>query len=262
MQISNLNEYDLYLFHQGTNCRAYQMFGAHFTQRDGKDGVRFAVWAPHAKSVSVVGDFNYWDIRVNRMTRLDDGECWELFIAGLKQGDNYKFAILPQHGKAHILKSDPYGFFAEKRPDTASKLYDLSGYEWTDDDWMKRKKRESSYNHPMLIYEVHAGSWQLSGEDWLSYRELADRLIKYVKEMNYTHIEFMPLTEHPLDSSWGYQTTGYFAVTSRYGEPNDFRYLVETAHKNGIGVIMDWVPGHFCKDSHGLREFDGVNLYE
>ncbi|MBR3498026.1 MAG: 1,4-alpha-glucan branching protein GlgB [Selenomonadaceae bacterium] len=261
MKTSNLSEYGLYLFHQGTNYRAYEMLGAHFVERDGKKGVRFAVWAPHAKSVSVVGDFNNWDNRVNRMIQLEDGETWEIFIEGLKQGDLYKYAILPPNGP-HILKDDPYGFWAEKRPQTASRIYDLEGYDWQDGEWQQFKKKHSSYTHPMLIYEVHAGSWQRKDREYLTYRELADKLIKYVVEMNYTHIEFMPLTEHPLDNSWGYQTTGYFAVTSRYGEPNDFRYLVETAHKNGIGVIMDWVPGHFCKDSHGLREFDGVNLYE
>ncbi len=262
MRTSAINEYSLYLFHQGTNYRAYEILGAHFTERDGQKGVRFSVWAPHAKSVSVVGDFNNWDNRVNRMIRLDDGETWETFITGLKSGDIYKYAIQSQFGGPHVLKDDPYGFWAEKRPNTASKLYDLENYTWTDDAWQTRKKRQSSYSHPMLIYEVHAGSWRRNGKNYLSYRELADKLIDYVKEMNYTHIEFMPLTEHPLDNSWGYQTTGYYAVTSRYGEPNDFRYLVETAHKNNIGVIMDWVPGHFCKDTHGLREFDGTNLYE
>ena len=196
------------------------------------------------------------------MIRLEDGETWETFVEGLKSGDNYKYAIRPQHGGSHILKADPYGFYAERRPNTASKLYDLDGYKWQDNDWQELKKRQTSYSHPMLIYEVHAGSWRRNDGNYLSYRELADRLIKYVKEMNYTHIEFMPLMEHPFDGSWGYQVTGYFAVTSRYGEPDDFRYLVDTAHQNGIGVIMDWVPGHFCKDSHGLREFDGVNLYE
>ena len=262
MKTSNLSEYDLYLFHQGTNYRAHEMLGAHFIERDGKTGVRFSVWAPHAKSVSVVGDFNNWDNRVNRMIQLDDGETWETFVEGLKQGDNYKYAIQSQNGGPHVLKSDPYAFWSEKRPNTASKIYKLDDYDWTDSDWQELKKRQSSYTHPMLIYEVHAGSWQHNGKDCLSYRELADKLIAYVKEMNYTHIEFMPLTEHPLDGSWGYQTTGYYSVTSRYGEPNDFRYLIETAHKNKIGVIMDWVPGHFCKDTHGLREFDGVNLYE
>ena len=261
MKTSNLNEYSLYLFHQGTNYHAYEILGAHFVERDGKKGVRFALWAPHAKSVSVVGDFNNWDNRVNRMIRLEDGETWETFIEVLKTGDIYKYAILPQDGP-HIMKDDPYGFWAEKRPNTASKLYNLENYSWRDAKWQEVKKRQSSYSHPMLIYEVHAGSWQRKDGEYLSYRELADRLIKYVVEMGYTHIEFMPLTEHPLDKSWGYQTTGYFAVTSRYGEPNDFRYLVETAHQNNIGVIMDWVPGHFCKDEQGLREFDGVNLYE
>ena len=262
MKTSNLSEYDLYLFHQGTNYHAYEMLGAHFIERDGKKGVRFAVWAPHAKSISVVGDFNNWDNRVNRMIQLNDGETWEIFIEGLKSGDNYKYAIQSQHGAPHVLKADPYGFWAEKRPNTASKLYNLDDYTWTDDDWQELKKRQSSYTHPMLIYEVHAGSWQRAGGEYLTYRDLADKLITYVKDMGYTHIEFMPLTEHPLDNSWGYQTTGYYSATSRYGEPNDLRYLIETAHKNGIGVIMDWVPGHFCKDTHGLREFDGLNLYE
>lgn len=262
MKTSNLNEYDLYLFHQGTNYRAYEMLGAHFVTRDDKNGVRFALWAPHAKEVSVVGDFNNWDNRLNKMIRLEDGETWELFIEGLKPGDTYQYAILPPHSKAHILKNDPYGFYSAKSPHNASKLYKLEDYDWADDDWQELKNRQSSYSHPMLIYEVHAGSWRRDGKNYLSYRELADRLIKYVKEMNYTHIEFMPLTEHSFDNSWGYQTTGYYAATSRYGEPNDFRYLVETAHKNNIGVIMDWVPGHFSKDTHGLREFDGANLYE
>ncbi|MBE8955502.1 MAG: 1,4-alpha-glucan branching protein GlgB [Quinella sp. 2Q5] len=262
MKTSNLSEYDLYLFHQGTNYHAYEMLGAHFIERDGKKGVRFALWAPHAKSVSVVGDFNSWDNRVNRMTRLNDGETWEIFVEGLKVGDIYKYAIQSQFGGPHVLKADPYGFWAEERPATASRLYDSQGYLWHDGDWQERTKRQTSYTHPMLIYEVHAGSWQRNGKDYLTYRELADKLIAYVKDMNYTHIEFMPLTEHPLDNSWGYQTTGYYAVTSRYGAPDDLRYLIDTAHQNGIGIIMDWVPGHFCKDTHGLREFDGTNLYE
>lgn len=263
MKTSNLGEYDLYLFHQGTNYHAYEMLGAHFVEQDGKKGVRFAVWAPHAKSISVVGDFNGWDTRVNAMLRCDDGEVWWAFIEGLKPGDLYKYAIEPQWGGPHIMKADPYGFYAEKKPDTASRLYELGNYKWSDGEWMEKKKKESSYSRPMLTYEVHAGSWKRNPEgEYLTYRELADQLISYVKEMNYTHIEFMPLCEHPFDGSWGYQITGYYAVTSRYGEPDDFRYLVDTAHKNGIGVIMDWVPGHFCKDDQGLREFDGKTLYE
>ena len=264
MKTSNIGEYDLYLFHQGTNFHTYETMGAHFIEQDGKQGVRFAVWAKNAKSVSVVGDFNQWDTRRHKMLRCSDGETWEIFIEGLKVGDIYKYAIEPQWGGPHILKADPYGFYAEKKPADASRLYKLEDYQWSDDEYMEQRRKEPSYSRPMLIYEVHAGSWKRNPEtnDYLTYRELADQLIKYVKEMNYTHIEFMPLTEHPFDGSWGYQTTGYYAVTSRYGEPNDFRYFVETAHKNGIGIIMDWVPGHFCKNDEGLRMFDGTNLYE
>ncbi|MBR4694634.1 MAG: 1,4-alpha-glucan branching enzyme, partial [Selenomonadaceae bacterium] len=268
MEISALKDFDLYLFHQGTNYHSYEMLGAHFVERDGKKGVRFALWAPHAKSVSVVGDFNNWDTRVNYMERVinDEGtwsEIWVAFIEGLHEGDIYKYAIEPQWGGPHIMKADPYGFYAEKKPETASRLYDLNHYEWKDREWQERKRHESSYSRPMLAYEVHAGSWRRNAEGgYLSYRELADQLIGYVKDMHYTHIEFMPLCEHPFDGSWGYQTTGYYAVTSRYGSPDDFRYLVDTAHANGIGIIVDWVPGHFCKDDQGLREFDGQNLYE
>ena len=268
MEISALKDFDLYLFHQGTNYHSYEMLGAHFVERDGKKGVRFALWAPHAKSVSVVGDFNNWDTRVNYMERVinDEGtwsEIWVAFIEGLHEGDIYKYAIEPQWGGPHIMKADPYGFYAEKKPETASRLYDLNHYEWKDQEWQERERQESSYSRPMLAYEVHAGSWRRNAEGgYLSYRELADQLIRYVKDMHYTHIEFMPLCEHPFDGSWGYQTTGYYAVTSRYGSPDDFRYLVDTAHANGIGIIVDWVPGHFCKDDQGLRDFDGQNLYE
>ena len=263
MKTSDLSEFDLYLFHQGTNYHAYEMLGAHFLTQDGKDGVRFAVWAPHAKSVSVVGDFNDWDTRCHPMQRIGDGEIWEAFIEGVKEGDIYKYAIEPQWGGPHIMKADPYGFYAEKTPNTASRLYDLNHYAWQDAAWQEEKKTESSYERPMLTYEVHAGSWRrtLDGE-YLSYRDLADQLVDYVKQMHYTHIEFMPLCEHPFDGSWGYQATGYYAVTSRYGTPDDFRYLVDKAHAAGIGVIMDWVPGHFCKDEQGLRHFDGMTLYE
>ena len=263
MKTSALSEFDLYLFHQGTNYHAQEMLGAHFIERDGKRGVRFTVWAPNAKSVSVVGGFNDWDANAQPMQRIRDGEIWETFVEGLGEGEIYKYAIEPQWGGPRIMKADPYGFYAEKKPQTASRTYDLNHYEWKDAAWQERKTRESSYERPMLTYEVHAGSWRrtLEGE-YLSYRDMADQLIGYVKEMHYTHIEFMPLCEHPYDGSWGYQATGYFAVTSRYGTPDDFRYLVDTAHANGIGIIMDWVPGHFCKDEQGLRHFDGRNLYE
>ena len=263
MKTSELSEFDLYLFHHGTNYHAYEMLGAHFVESDGKKGVRFAVWAPHAKSISVVGDFNEWDTRVNPMTRGRDGEIWEVFVPGIEEGAIYKYAIEPQWGGPRIMKADPYGFYAEKKPNTASRVYDLSKYEWKDGDWFEQKKKESSYERPMLTYEVHAGSWRRTKDgEYLSYRDLADQLIDYVKKMNYTHIEFMPLCEHPFDGSWGYQITGYYAVTSRFGTPDDFRYLVDKAHENGIAVIMDWVPGHFCKDEQGLRHFDGQTLYE
>ena len=263
MKTSVLSEFDLYLFHQGTNYHAQEMLGAHFVERDGKKGVRFTVWAPNAKAVSVVGEFNDWNVFIHPMNRMDDGEIWEVFVEGLGEGEIYKYAIEPQWGGPRIMKADPYGFYAEKKPQTASRTYDMNHYEWKDQAWQKRKTEESSYERPMLTYEVHAGSWRRTLEgDYLSYRELADQLISYVKDMNYTHIEFMPLCEHPYDGSWGYQATGYFAVTSRYGTPDDFRYLVDTAHQNGIGIIMDWVPGHFCKDEQGLRHFDGKNLYE
>ena len=263
MKTSTLSEFDLYLFHQGTNYHAQEMLGAHFVEQDGKKGVRFTVWAPNAKAVSVVGEFNDWNVFIHPMSRIDDGEIWEVFVEGLGEGEIYKYAIEPQWGGPRIMKADPYGFYAEKKPLTASRTYDMNHYVWGDAAWQKRKEEESSYERPMLTYEVHAGSWRrtLEGE-YLSYRELADQLIGYVKDMNYTHIEFMPLCEHPYDGSWGYQATGYFAVTSRYGTPDDFRYLVDTAHQNGIGIIMDWVPGHFCKDEQGLRHFDGKNLYE
>ena len=263
VKTSELSEFDLYLFHQGPNYHAYEMLGAHFVERDGRKGVRFAVWAPHAKSISVVGDFNEWDTRVNPMTRGRDGESWEVFIPDIEEGAVYKYAIEPQWGGPRIMKADPYGFYAEKKPNTASRVYDLSKYEWKDGDWFEQKKKESSYERPMLTYEVHAGSWRRTKDgEYLSYRDLADQLIDYVKKMNYTHIEFMPLCEHPFDGSWGYQITGYYAVTSRFGTPDDFRYLVDKAHENGIAIIMDWVPGHFCKDEQGLRHFDGQTLYE
>ena len=263
METSELSEYDLFLFHQGTNYRAYEMLGAHIMEQNGKKGVRFTVWAPHAKEVSVVGDFNNWDTRVNKMSKLGDGEIWNLFIPDVGPGTVYKYAILPQHEGPHIMKADPYGFFAEKKPETASIVYELGNYKWKDSKWAKFKEDHPSYTRPMLTYEVHLGSWRRTPDgEYLSYMDMADQLVDYVKSMNYTHIELMPLCEHPFDGSWGYQATGYYAVTSRYGTPDEFRYLVDKAHQAGIGIIMDWVPGHFCKDNQGLRDFDGQNLYE
>ena len=263
MNLSQLTEYDTFLFHQGTNCKAYEMLGAHITEENGQQGVRFSVWAPNAKSVSVVGEFNNWDTRVNEMSRIEDGEIWKIFIPSLKEGDIYKYAIMPQHGGPHIMKADPYGYYCEVPPATASRVFDMNRYQWQDQEWQEKKQRTQSYGQPMLTYEVHLGSWRRNAEGKaLSYRELADQLVNYVKDMNYTHIEFMPLCEHPFDGSWGYQATGYYAATSRFGTPDDLRYLIDKAHQAGIAVIMDWVPGHFCKDDHGLRDFDGRNLYE
>ncbi|MBQ5650247.1 MAG: 1,4-alpha-glucan branching protein GlgB [Selenomonadaceae bacterium] len=233
------------------------------TEENGEKGVRFTVWAPNAKEVSVVGEFNHWDTRVNKMSRIDDGEIWKIFIPGIKEGDVYKYAIMPQHGGPHIMKADPYGYYAEVAPATASRVYDMNHYEWQDAEWQEKKKRTQSYGQPMLTYEVHLGSWRRTPEgNQLSYRDMAEQLVNYAKEMNYTHIEFMPLCEHPYEGSWGYQATGYYAATSRFGAPDDLRYLIDKAHQAGIGVIMDWVPGHFCKDDPGLRDFDGRNLYE
>ncbi|MBQ2010365.1 MAG: 1,4-alpha-glucan branching protein GlgB, partial [Selenomonadaceae bacterium] len=232
-------------------------------EENGEKGVRFTVWAPNAKEVSVVGEFNHWDTRVNKMSRIDDGEIWKIFIPGIKEGDVYKYAIMPQHGGPHIMKADPYGYYAEVAPATASRVYDMNHYEWQDAEWQEKKKRTQSYGQPMLTYEVHLGSWRRTPEgNQLSYRDMAEQLVNYAKEMNYTHIEFMPLCEHPYEGSWGYQATGYYAATSRFGAPDDLRYLIDKAHQAGIGVIMDWVPGHFCKDDPGLRDFDGRNLYE
>lgn len=256
----NANDVPIYLFHQGKNAKAYQFLGAH--RIDGTDSVVFRVWAPHAVSVSAVGDFNGWNPDVTPMYRLSDGAIWECTVDGIKQFDTYKFCITAADGR-RLFKADPYGFHTETRPDTASKFYDIEGYEWHDEPWLKKRKNTSAYDSPMNIYEVHAGSWKMHEDgNFYSYRQLADELTEYVKEMGYTHIELLPVLEHPFDGSWGYQVTGYFAPTSRYGEPKDFMYFVDRCHENGIGVILDWVPAHFPKDAHGLYEFDGQPLYE
>ncbi|WCK52698.1 1,4-alpha-glucan branching protein GlgB [Aneurinibacillus sp. Ricciae_BoGa-3] len=254
------SEHDMYLFHEGSLYDAYQMLGAHITEENDQTGVRFSVWAPNARQVNVAGDFNGWQGKSNRMERIPASGIWTLFIAGLEAGTVYKYEIHTAEGNV-VLKADPYAFYSEIRPNTASVVYDLSAYRWSDTKWMSQKK--VPYQEPLNIYEVHAGTWKKKpGGSFYSYRELADSLVPYVSDMGYTHIELLPLTEHPFDRSWGYQPTGYYSVTSRYGTPEEFMYLVDKCHQAGIGVILDWVPGHFCKDDHGLRLYDGKPLYE
>ncbi len=249
----------LYLFNKGENARSYEYLGAHF---NADKSVVFRVWAPHAVGVSVAGDFNGWNNNANPMYRVDGSDVWETVIPDLKVFDTYKYCIRTADGR-ELMKCDPYAFHSETRPANASKLYDIEGYKWHDAKWMEKRKKEPVYDTPVNIYEVHAGSWkQYEDGNFLSYRALADELVPYVKEMGYTHIEFMPLSEYPFDGSWGYQVTGYFAPTSRYGEPKDLMYLIDKCHQAGIGVILDWVPAHFPKDAHGLYEFDGEACYE
>ena len=247
----------LHLFHQGENAHAYEFFGSHKEN----DKVVFRCWAPHAKSVSVVGDFNHWDRTQHRMEKISDGGIWELFIPGIKQYDTYKYSVEAPDGLIK-LKADPYGYHMELRPNTATKYYDIEGYKWGDGKYLEELSKTNVYEHPINIYEVNAGSWKHNGENFLSYEMLADELIPYVKEMGYTHIELMPISEHPFDGSWGYQQIGYFAPTSRFGTPQDFMKLVDRCHQAGIGVIMDWVPAHFPKDAAGLYEWDGASCYE
>lgn len=254
--------FPLYLYHHGENYRAYDFFGSHKCERDGKEGYIFRVWAPHATGVSVVGDFNGWDESASPMEKLIDGESYELFIPGLKEYESYKYAVKTRTGKT-FLKADPYAYHAETPSKTASKLYDLNGYEWKDETYLKNIVENPIYDRPMNIYEVNLLSWKMHEDgNYYSYTELAKELVSYVKEMGYTHVEFMPVCEYPFDGSWGYQVTGYFAVTSRLGTPKDFMALVDAFHSEGIGVILDWVPAHFPKDAHGLYEFDGEPLYE
>ena len=248
-----------YLFHQGTNYKAYEYLGAHFVKRGKKEGVVFRVWAPSAVSVSVVGDFNGWDKSANPMVN-DDG-VYETFIEGLKVFDNYKYCVVSDKGE--VLKADPYAFHAETTPETASKIYDIDGYNWNDGEYVKRRATKNTHCLPMNIYEVNLLSFKRKENgDYYSYEELIGELVPYVKNHGYNYVEMMPVTEYPFDGSWGYQPTGYFAVTSRLGTPKDFMKLVDAFHKENIGVILDWVPAHFPKDEFGLYEFDGAPLYE
>ncbi|MDM8547336.1 1,4-alpha-glucan branching protein GlgB [Candidatus Venteria ishoeyi] len=257
-----LTDFDRHLFAEGKHWHAYRFLGAHSCQADGIDGVLFSVWAPNAERVSVVGDFNQWDGRYYPM-RMRDGGVWELFIPALTIGTLYKYEIRNRDSGEILLKADPYAQHCEMRPNTASIVTDGSGYQWQDTKWLQKRKARDWLHAPMSIYEVHLGSWQ-QGENgtFLNYRELAHRLVDYVKDMGFSHIELLPITEHPFDGSWGYQTTGYYAPTSRYGTPEDFRYFVDYCHQHEIGVFLDWVPAHFPKDAHGLARFDGTALYE
>ena len=255
----------LHLFHHGENFKAHQLLGAHPAVVNKKKGYVFRVWAPRAERVSVIGDFNGWNTESHIMQRMIDGETFELFIPGLKQFDTYKYCVLTRDGRM-LYKADPYAYHAETPDATASnasKLYDINGYKWSDKAYLDKQKRTNIYASPMNVYEVNLLSWKLHEDgSYYTYRELAKELVAYVKEMGFTHVEFMPVTEHPFDGSWGYQVTGYFAITSRLGTPHDFMYLVDSFHKAGIGVILDWVPAHFPKDAFGLYEFDGEPLYE
>ncbi|MCD7778096.1 MAG: 1,4-alpha-glucan branching enzyme, partial [Clostridiales bacterium] len=259
-----ISEYDCFLFAQGNHYEIYKKLGANVATVDGVEGVVFGVWAPNAKRVSVIGDFNDWDARRNQMRELYSEGIWEIFIPGLKNFDRYKYEIKTPEGTT-LQKQDPYGVMCELRPSTSSLVFNIYDYEWQDGEYMENIKTAEKYNRPMNIYEVHMGSWKRpedNPERFLSYVELKDMLIPYVVEMGYTHIELLPIEEHPFDGSWGYQVTGYYAPTSRYGTPNEFKEFVDAAHRAGIGVILDWVPAHFPKDAHGLAKFDGSCLYE
>ena len=262
--LPTLTDFDLYLFNAGDHHRIYEKLGAHYAEVNGVGGIQFAIWAPGARSVSVIGTFNGWDRRKHAMRVLGSSGVWEIFIPGLPEGELYKFQIKTQSGDI-LDKSDPYGFEMELRPSTASRVNMLTGFTWNDEAWIKRRATAAKLSGPLSVYEVHLGSWARmpeEGDRWLSYREIAPRLVDHVKKRGFTHIELMPVMEHPLDASWGYQVTGYFAPTSRHGRPQDFMYFVDYCHQHEIGVLLDWVPAHFPKDYHALGEFDGTHLYE
>jgi len=255
---------DLHLFAEGQHWELWKKLGAHLLTSDGVPGTAFHVWAPNAQRVSVVGDFNQWDGRRHVMRKLLGCGVWEIFLPGVAEGTHYKFEVKQSHG-AIVLKSDPFAFFGQHSLETASLVFDLDRFQWSDHAWLAARAKKQWHREPVSIYEVHLGSWRRKpdeGDRYLSYRELADELLDYVVYMGYTHIELLPVLEHPFDGSWGYQVTGFFAPTSRFGNPDEFRYFVDQAHAKGVGVILDWVPGHFPKDAHGLAEFDGTDLYE
>jgi 1,4-alpha-glucan branching enzyme len=260
-----LTEDDLYLFGESTQLRAWEKLGAHVVQDGAVVGTRFAVWAPDAERVAVVGDFNGWDDSKHPLSLVGSSGVWEGFVEGVKQGALYKYAVYSRFRGYWANKADPYAFHFELRPSTASRVWDLGGYAWGDGEWMASRSSRNGLDAPLSIYEVHLGSWMRvpdEGHRWLTYRELAPKLADYAREMGFTHVELMPVTEHPFDGSWGYQTVGYYAPTSRFGTPQDFMFLVDTLHQAGVGLILDWVPGHFPRDEHGLGYFDGTHLYE
>lgn len=262
---SLLTSFDLHLLAEGQHERSWEKLGAHQAEFEGQKGVYFAVVAPNAEAVSVIGEFNNWDTTANPMRFRREAGLWETFVPGVKAGALYKYWVQGRAGTFKVAKADPYAFYAELRPGTASRVWDLHGYSWGDDEWLERRRTVDWLRAPVSIYEVHLGSWRRvpeQGNRWLTYRELAEQLTDYVLDMGYTHVEFLPVAEHPLDASWGYQVTGYFAPTSRYGTPQDFMHLVDTLHRHDIGVIIDWVPAHFPRDEHGLAYFDGTYLFE
>ena len=256
-----INKDALNKFHKGENFEIYKTLGAHITNENSIGGVRFTLWAPNAKEVSVVGDFNNWDGTQNKMERIDDGGIWTTFVSDIGESFIYKYEIITGSNNK-LIKSDPFAFYSEQRPATASVVFNLENHKWQDDEYIIHKSYEKVYERPVNIYEVHLGSWRRGEGGFKSYIELSDELVDYAIEMGYTHIELLPIMEHPFDGSWGYQVTGYFSVTSRYGNPRDFMYFVDKCHGAGLGVLIDWVPGHFCKDEHGLRLFDGTPLFE
>ncbi|RMD75859.1 MAG: 1,4-alpha-glucan branching enzyme, partial [Bacteroidetes bacterium] len=260
---SRFTDFDIYLFRQGKHYRLWEKLGSHLEEVDGVQGTYFAVWAPDAAHVAVTGSFNGWDGKAHPLfARLDGSGIWEGFVPGVQQGDLYKYRITARDGRI-LMKGDPFAFRWETPPQTASIVWDLSGHAWRDADWLEARSQKVQHRTPWSVYEVHPGSWKRKADGTqLSWRELADELVDYVTRMGFTHVEFMPVMEHPYEPSWGYQITGYFAPTSRFGTPQDFMYLVDRLHQAGIGVILDWVPSHFPADAHGLAEFDGTHLYE
>ncbi len=264
-QSSPLTDMDIFLFKEGSHSRLHEKLGAHIVKSGDSEGVHFAVWAPNAERVSVIGEFNQWNAQAHALRARQDGSgIWEGFVPGVSHGDSYKYHIESRYHGYCVDKGDPFAFFWEAPPATASRVWDMS-YQWHDNEWMQHRQAANALVAPMSIYEVHLGSWRRVPEDGnrsLTYREMAEPLAQYVNEMGFTHVELMPITEHPFYGSWGYQTTGYFAATARYGTPQDFMHLVDTLHQHGIGVILDWVPSHFPSDEHGLSYFDGTNLFE